>query len=100
MTTAVTPFTGDIKNLVAAQKFGVMLHNTPQVEATAIADIAAQINDASSSGKRLGAQVMVVDDLETITSATLYSAAGKANASAWVVIKQLVGTGAVDVTPA
>ncbi len=92
--------TGDITNFTAKQKFGVTLHNFPQVTETDLADAEAIINVSSQSGKRLGAQVCVVDSLTAPTEATIYAAAGNEPTSVWVVVAQLLGTGAATVTPA
>lgn len=98
--TAVGNLTGDVATFTAVQKEGVTLHNFPTVLATNIADISAVVNDASQSGKRLGGQLMAVDSLTSPTAATIYVSAGDKPDSPWVVVKQVIGTGSTDVTPA
>ena len=91
---------GDIANYEAKQKYGVTMHNFPRVLAADIADKGATINDSSFTGKILGGQVMVVDNLQTITEAAIYVASGDADVSVWVVVQIVLGSGQVDVTPA
>lgn len=95
-----TPLTGDIKNLKSVAKRGVTLHNFPQVLAADLAVSANIVNDKAQSGKRLGAQIMAVDSFENPTTAAIYVASDEAPTAAWVLIKQVLGTGSADVTPA
>lgn len=97
---AVGSITGDGETFEAKQKEGVTLHNFPKVLAASLADEGALINDYAQSGKRLGAQVMSVDVLDTPTTASIYVASGSAPTDKWVLVKQVIGTGAADVTPA
>lgn len=92
--------TGDQVNFTAVAKRGVTLHNFPQVLAADLADAANIVNDAAQSGKRLGAQIMVVDDYDTVAAAAIYVATDSGSVSPWVVVKIVLGTGQVDVTPA
>ncbi len=96
-----TPLTGDIKDRVEVAKRGVTLHNFPQVLDTDIADIDNIVNDKAQSGKRLGSQVMVVDDYDAPTTAAIYVAAGNDTDSNWVPSVTLLGTAQTTaVTPA
>ena len=96
-----TPLTGDIKDRVEVAKKGVTLHNFPVVLATDIAAIGNIVNQKSQSGKRLGAQVMVVDSIATPTTAAIYVAAGSEPDSAWAPIGTVLGTAQTTaVTPA
>lgn len=92
--------TGDQVNFTAVVKRGVTLHNFPQVLDTELAAVANIVNDAAQSGKRLGAQIMVVDDYDAPTKAAIYVASDSDTVSPWVVVKIVLGTGQVDVTPA
>lgn len=91
---------GDIVNNVAVPKHGVTLHNFPQALSTAAADAADILNNSSQSGKRLGAHIMLVDDLDAPTAASVYIAAGSAETDAWILATEILGTGAADITPA
>ena len=95
-----TPLTGDIKGRVEVAKRGVTLHNFPRVLDTAIAAKENIVNDKAQSGKTLGGQVMVVDNMTAPTKAAVYIAAGEAPADLWVVSTQVLGTGSSTVTPA
>lgn len=97
---AIGKVTGDVADYEAKNKEGVTLHNYPTVLAASLADAGAVINDFAQSGKRLGAQVMAVNSLTAPTSATIYVAAGQDPDSDWVLVKQVLGTGAANVTPA
>lgn len=99
---AVGNVTGDIASYTAVEKEGVTLHNFPEVDAANLAKKAAIINDYAQSGKRLGAQVMGVtkNSSGVVTKAAIYVAAGSDDVSKWIVLKDIVGTGAADVTPA
>lgn len=92
--------TGDYANYTAKKKEGVTLHNYPMVLAANIADAAAVVNDFAQSGKRLGGQLMAVDSLTAPTAASIYVAAGSDPTDPWILVKQVIGTGAADVTPA
>lgn len=92
---------GDIKNNVAVKKEGVTLHNYPKALAANAAVAANIINNFAQSGKRLGGQVMLVDDLEAPTVAGIYVAAGRNPTDKWVLVKEVIGTGtSADITPA
>lgn len=96
-----TPVTGDIKDRVEVKKLGVTLHNFPVVLEGTIADIDNVINNKAQSGKRLGAQVMVVDDLDAPTTAAIYVAAGSDTDSVWAPIGTVLGAAQTTaVTPA
>lgn len=95
-----TPVTGDIKNLKSVQKRGVTLHNYPQVLDTDIAASANIVNDKAQSGKRLGAQIMVVDSYSEPTTAATYIASGDAPTDTWALQTQVLGTGSADIDPA
>lgn len=95
-----TPLTGDIKDRVEVAKRGVTLHNFPRVLAADIAVIGNIVNDKAQSGKTLGGQVMVVDDMLAPTVAAVYIASGEAPADPWVISTQVLGTGSATVTPA
>lgn len=92
--------TGDQVNFTAVQKFGVTMHNFPQVLDTQLADKAGIINAFAQSGKRLGGQVMVVDSLTDPKKAAVYIASGSSDVSPWVVSTIVLGSGQVSVTPA
>ena len=93
---------GDIKDFVAKENHGVVLHRYPRVLATELADIGDTINDKAQSGKRLGARVMAVTYTDgVVTTAGDYTASGSDTDSPWVLTTQIVGTGsAATVTPA
>lgn len=93
-----TPLTGDIKDRVEVTKRGVTLHNFPTVLKTELAAIANIVNDKAQSGKRLGAQIMGVDDLDAPTVAALYVASGNDDDSVWILSVDVLGTSA-DITP-
>lgn len=97
-----TPLTGDIKDRTEVKKEGVTLHNFPQALNTHLSAKGNIVNDASQSGKRLGAQVMGVtkDANGAVTAATLFVAAGEASDAKWIAIKAIVGSSASDITPA
>lgn len=96
-----TPLTGDIKDRVEVKKLGVTLHNYPVVLDTDIAALTGIINQKAQSGKRLGAQVMVVDDLAAPTTAAIYVASGSDADSAWAPIGTVLGAAQTTaVTPA
>lgn len=86
-----TPLTGDIKNRVEVAKSGVTLHNFPQVTTAELAALAGTINDKAVSGKRLGAQVVVVNSIATPTTAAIYVASGSDSDSGWVPSVTLLG---------
>lgn len=87
-----TPLTGDIKDFVAKEKLGVVLHNMPVYLPTDLSAIGSVLNDYTLSGKRMGALVTI-----NVTGVpTLYQAAGSAPASPWYKVTDL----AVSVTPA
>lgn len=96
----VDKVTGDITNFTAVKQVGVTLHNFPKVLQTKLADIDDNINIASKSGKRLGAQVIGVDNIDTPTTARLFVAAGSDTNSPWVFVIDVVGTLGATVTPA
>ena len=87
-----TPLTGDIKDFVAKEKLGVVLHNMPVYATTDLSAIGSVLNDYSISGKRKGALVTI--DVTGVP--TLYQAAGSAPADKWYKVSDL----AVSVTPA
>jgi len=97
-----TPLTGDIKDRVEINKEGVTLSNFPQASVSNAKDKKAILNITSQSGKRLGAQVMLVSKSPTgvIDSAGVYIAAGNEPTSKWVLSTSVVGTAAATVTPA
>lgn len=95
------PITGDQVNFTAVEKRGVTLHNFPQVLAADLAIAANVVNDASQSGKRLGAQIMVVDAYDTPTTAAIYVASDSASVSPWAPIGTILGAAQTTaVTPA
>ena len=93
--------TGDLSHAqTRTAQVGVTFHNFPRVLDTKLAAKLDDINVASQSGKTLGAQVMVVDNLVTPTEAAIYVASGDSDVSTWVVVQIVLGTGQVTVTPA
>lgn len=95
-----TGITGDQKDFTASKQLGVTLHDFPQVLTTDLAAKASLINVAAQSGKRLGAQVMVVDAYASPAAAAVYIASGSSDVDPWVVQTIVLGVGQVDVTPA
>lgn len=93
-----TPVTGDQKDYVSKEKFGVTLHNFPTVLDTELADATSTINDYAQSGKRLGAQVMAVNAAGD--TAAIYCASGNSTTAVWALVAQVLGTGSAAVTPA
>lgn len=99
---AVGNITGDQLSFTAKQKEGVTLHNFPEVSIAHLSSVLQNINDASISGKRLGAQVMGVtrNSSGVATAAVLYVAAGSAATDKWIPVKDIIGTGGAVITPA
>ena len=77
-----TPLTGDIKDRVEVKKEGVTLQSMPVVTAAALASLTHVINQASVSGKRVGAVVTIV----TGGVPHMYQASGSQPASTWVAV--------------
>lgn len=93
--------TGDQTNFTAVTKRGVTLHNFPQVLAADLAVVGNIVNDAAQSGKRLGAQIMVVDNYDTPTTAAIYVASDSGSVSPWIPIGTILGVAQTTaVTPA
>jgi len=96
-----TPLTGDIANRVEAKKVGVTLHNFPKALTADLTAKASTLNDKTVSGKRLGAQIMVVDSLTAPTTAAVYVAAGSSTVAKWVPSVTVLGAAQTTaVTPA
>ncbi|MCI0914716.1 hypothetical protein [Pseudomonas putida] len=73
---------GDQKSHKDVQKYGVTLHNMPVYPSTDVSNAKHPINEASKSGKRYGAVIMV----SGYSKPVMYTAAGSKPTDAWIAV--------------
>lgn len=74
--------TGDAASYKAEKQVGVTLHNMPVYPSTDVSNAKHPINEASKSGKRYGAVIMVSGYAKPV----MYTAAGSKPTDAWIAV--------------